>query len=52
MNHLTSGDTQSAAGDGLSPQGITCLFVLEPMKVNLFRDRGVPGGANRLFAGR
>lgn len=51
--HLAALNSRPAAGgDGLSPEEIIGLFSLEPVEVNLFRDRGVPGGTGRLFGGQ
>lgn len=42
----------AVGGDGLTPDEIIGLFALEQVEVNLFRDRGVPGGSGRLFGGQ
>ena len=42
----------TAAGGGLSPGGIVALLMLEPVEMNIFRARGVPGEARRLYGGQ
>jgi len=51
-HHVVVDGNRAVRGGGLSPAEIIGLFALEPVEVDLFRDRGVPGGVGRLFGGQ